>query len=96
MPGVHVTVNNYLNLAPLDFFGVCEEIVSRLIAATPVDTGFCAEHWRYVIISDNVVEIWNDTEYLSYLEDGHSKQADAGWIEDILNSITEIVFNYFN
>lgn len=96
MPGVHVSVSNYLDLPPEDFVAVCEELVSRLIDATPVDTGFCQDHWRYTIINDNLVEIWNDTDYLSYLEDGWSKQAEAGWIENILSSFQDIVFDYFN
>lgn len=96
MPGVHISVGNYLNLSVDDFTAICEELINQLIEATPVDTGYCADHWRYTVINDDLIEIWNDTEYLSYLEDGHSKQAEAGWIENILSNMSEIIFNYFN
>lgn len=96
MSGVHISVDNFLNLPAEDFIAICEDLVNELINATPVDTGNCAAGWRSTVISDELVEIWNDTEYLSYLEDGHSSQADSGWIEDILSSFSDIVFNYFN
>lgn len=96
MSGVHVSITNYLNLPPDDFVEICVDIVNRLIDATPVDTGYCVEHWRYTVISEDLVEIWNDTEYLSYLEDGWSNQASAGWIEDILSNFSVIVYDYYN
>lgn len=40
---------------------------------TPVDTGNARRGWRQR--GGNVV---NNTEYVSYLEDGHSKQAPGG------------------
>lgn len=78
------------------FQGVCEEIYGQLVDQTPVDTGNCQSNWNIDFIGEDTCEIWNDTEYLSYLEDGHSSQARAGWIEAILNSASQIVFDYVN
>jgi hypothetical protein len=96
MSGVHITINNFLELDQDTFYGVCEVIFNKLIDTTPVDTGECQAAWQIDYVDENTVEIWNDTEYLSYLEDGHSKQAPAGWIESILNSFSDIVFDYIN
>jgi len=96
MPGVHITITNVYDLEKKDFWDIVSRIYDRLIIRTPYDTGECTNAWEIDYVSRDEVEIWNDTEYISYLEDGHSKQAPNGWIENTLNSYKEIVYDYFN
>jgi hypothetical protein len=59
-----------------------QEVLSRLVAATPIDTGEAREGWK---ITERGIE--NDVEHMSYLNDGHSPQADANFIERTVLSV---------
>lgn len=96
MSGVHITIINVWNAPRRIFWEVCQQIFDRLMIRTPYDTGECTNAWEIDFISEEEVEIWNDTEYISYLEDGHSKQAPNGWIESTLNQFKEIMYDYIN
>lgn len=96
MSGVHITVVNFWNLERRDFWNIAQKLFDRLVIGTPYDTGNCLDNWEIDYIDVNSVEIWNDTEYISYLEDGHSKQKPNGWIEDTLNKYREIMYDYIN
>jgi hypothetical protein len=58
---------------------VMQENLERLAMRTPVDTGHAKASWR---ISNN--QITNDVPYMSQLNDGHSDQAPARFIEATL------------
>jgi len=59
--------------------------VKQLKDATPVDTGNARDGWR---VEDN--EIVNSVEYIEFLNDGHSDQAPARFIESTLLSNEEV------
>jgi hypothetical protein len=47
---------------------------------TPVDTGRARAGWRYEDLSDNQKRIYNQVEYIIFLEFGHSRQAPLGMV----------------
>lgn len=74
---VHVIDNP--GLSPDGFERFCELYLDVIIELTPVDTGFCATQWSYVIDpSYEFVTFYNDAPYAEYLERGWSKQAPNG------------------
>jgi len=51
---------------------------------TPVKTGFLRNNWAIEANEKNDcldVEVYNPTEYASYVEDGHRKIDRIGWVE---------------
>lgn len=58
---------------------VASSLVEKLKKATPVDTGKAQQGWH---LEGN--KIVNDTEYISALNEGHSDQAPARFIEATL------------
>ena len=66
---------------------VVEQIKAELVIATPVDTGAARAGWRVVKMPHkdrySVYEVVNDVPYISALNEGHSDQAPAHFIEAI-------------
>jgi len=60
-------------------------VVESLKEATPVDTGNARDGWR---IEDG--KIVNDVEYISSLNEGHSKQAPSHFIEQTVLNTTGV------
>lgn len=60
----------------------------QLVIVTPVDTGKARSGWGVIksktIFGSQVGEIFNNVEYISYLNNGHSKQAPEFFIEKVL------------
>lgn len=60
----------------------------QLRIVTPVDTGEAREGWKNKktnsLTSNQTGEIYNDVEHISYLNNGHSKQAPRYFIERVL------------
>lgn len=81
MPSIEVTISNDLGLEPDEFQSLCDDIYNEIIDNTPVDTGYAQSRWEINFINDNTCEISNDCDYISYLEDGHSKQAPNGMVD---------------
>jgi len=81
MPSIEVTITNDMGLDPDEFQSLCDDIYNEIIDNTPVDTGFAQSRWEIDFINDNTCEISNDCDYISYLEDGHSKQAPNGMVD---------------
>jgi len=52
------------------------DVKEALVEATPIDTGEARTGWK---ITERGIE--NDVEHISYLNQGHSKQADPNFIE---------------
>lgn len=57
-----------------------DELVLALSDATPVDTGLAASSWKADKGTDKAV-ISNDVPYIEQLNEGHSQQAPARFIE---------------
>jgi hypothetical protein len=62
--------------------GTAPEIIQRLAAATPKDTGAAASAWVARVDADKIIAE-NNTPYIGVLNQGHSRQAPALFIEDV-------------
>jgi hypothetical protein len=60
------------------------DIVGDLLAETPVDTGQAKNGWT-MDDSGDVITIENRIPYIERLNQGHSKQAPAGFVEEIID-----------
>ena len=60
-----------------------KEIYSELVIATPVDTGLARESWSLIQKDKETVIIENNVPYIEELNNGHSQQAPANFIETI-------------
>ena len=69
---------------------VANEVFVRIYNRTPVDTGYAQSRWQMSIGKEDFV-ITNDAPYISYLEDGHSKQAPIGMVAVTLNEVPTII-----
>lgn len=65
---------------------VTEELFTRIVRRTPVDTGKAADGWQI-----DGTSITNDVEYIQYLENGHSDQAPIGMIRISLEEVPQII-----
>lgn len=62
--------------------------VNQLRTVTPVDQGEARDGWQYSYSRlFGVATISNEVEHIVYLNQGHSKQAPAYFIEQVLNTI---------
>jgi hypothetical protein len=68
-------------------FASVTRLKNELMLATPVDTGEARDSWKInkVKVNENeqVYEITNDVPYIGALNEGHSDQAPAHFIETI-------------
>ena len=85
MASISVTISNNMGLDPDEFQSLCERIFNDIVDHTPVDTGYCQSQWQLDFPSEEECEISNDCDYVSYLEDGHSKQAPHGMVQVALD-----------
>ena len=104
MANYNVTVNNIeetlrrarkeaLGIAEDDFTGRVKQTVKSLIQATPIDTGLARQSWDYTIKQDQTgyyAIITNGTDYIEYLNRGHSQQAPSYFIEQVLAAVGEL------
>ena len=79
------------DIANLDILAKMTYATEQLRIVTPVDTGTARAGWEQLTIpeQDGTVGgiIKNDVEYISVLNDGHSKQAPKYFIEQVLVQI---------
>jgi hypothetical protein len=87
MPGIEVEINNTHNRDPALFEEQCYECFNLIVERTPVDTGFCQDGWEIEAAEEGTFIIYNRTEYVSYLEDGWSKQAPSGFVRISIEEI---------
>lgn len=66
------------------------EVFDLIVSATPVDTGFAISQW-FIAITKNICNIWNEAEYISFLEDGWSDQAPDGMVGPALDQLPDIL-----
>lgn len=95
MPTILVTLENTSELPQDVFDDLVAEIYDRIVDRTPIDTGLCQASWQLVKVDKDTYELYNDTEYVSYLEEGWSQQAPDGMVEVTLAEIPEIMSNIF-
>jgi len=75
-----------LDLVDAEVDDLIDYATEQLIIVTPVDTGEAREGWK----NDKGKEfkvIINDVEHIVYLNNGHSQQAPAYFIEEVLTKI---------
>lgn len=63
------------------------DLLAGLISATPVDTGVARNGWQMSKNGRSVI-VENQVPYIGILNDGTSKQAPAGFIEDEIDRVT--------
>ena len=63
------------------------QAVLQLKANTPVDTGRASKAWSSTLTQSQVATIVNDTPYIGVLNDGHSAQAPAYFVEQVLHRL---------
>jgi len=65
------------------------KLVTKLADATPKDTGAAAAGWRV----DSKGNIVNDVEYIDELNEGHSQQAPAHFVESVVIQSEDVIPN---
>lgn len=90
MASLSVDLTNDSGLPPEEFDALCNEIFDLIVSRTPVDTGNCQAAWQIYFSDENTCEISNSVDYVSYLEDGWSKQAPNGMVQITLDEISDI------
>jgi len=65
---------------------VTNDLYNELRSKTPIDTGKARRGWK-VSNGSQKSTINNRVEYISALEDGHSKQAPKGFVNQSINKI---------
>ncbi|GAA0766961.1 HK97 gp10 family phage protein [Brevundimonas olei] len=63
------------------------DLLADLIVKTPVDTGRARNGWEIVAEGEHTV-VQNMVPYIGVLNDGHSKQAPANFVESAVASVT--------
>lgn len=63
------------------------QAVQALKTATPKDTGRASKAWSSTLTSSEVATIVNNTPYIGILNDGHSQQAPAYFVEQVLHRL---------
>lgn len=79
-----------LQSADLDKFSeqmvkeLAERLLRKAVKRTPVDSGWLREGWfiggTHYYGGYYVVEVYNNTEYASYVESGHRTRDHKGWV----------------
>lgn len=64
---------------------IAQIIVNKVISKTPVDTEYLAKHWTTGEFKKEgdcySIEVINPIEYAEFVEFGHRKRNDKGWVE---------------
>lgn len=96
MPDVKVTLINS-NPQEIDEDGwanICQTLYEMIIDNSPVDTGNFKSNWQLNQLASDIFEIYNPTEYSSFLEDGWSSQAPNGVIDPVIEKLPSIIRKY--
>lgn len=78
MPAISIELSNSSGLDPSDFEEVILEFFNDVVSHTPVRTGYAQDGWDYEFEDTDNARVFNDVEYISYLDDGWSSQAPSG------------------
>ena len=63
------------------------DLMAGLILATPVDTGQARNGWQ-IDTAGGQTTVENRVPYINRLNEGHSKQAPAGFVENVIDDVT--------
>jgi hypothetical protein len=96
MPDIRTTLinSNPQEISEEDWFNICDELFELIIKLSPVDTGNFRDAWELNQVAGDIFEIYNSTEYASFLEDGWSVQAPNGVVEVALQKLPGIIRKY--
>jgi hypothetical protein len=96
MPSIKATLinSNPDNISVEDWASICEELFWIVVDSSPVDTGYFKDAWELNQISDDIWEIFNPTEYASFLEEGWSDQAPNGMLQPAMDELSSIISSY--
>ncbi|MFZ4165309.1 hypothetical protein [Brevundimonas sp. NPDC058933] len=64
------------------------DLQAGLMLATPVDTGQARNGWQIAEAGD-LTAVENMVPYIGVLNDGHSQQAPAGFVENVIDDVTK-------
>lgn len=64
------------------------DLLGGLQMATPVDTGEARNSWQIETTADQSV-VQTSSAYMHALNNGHSKQSPAGFIENVIDAVTK-------
>lgn len=63
------------------------DLLAGLVLATPVDTGQARNGWQ-IDTTGGQTTVENRVPYINRLNEGHSKQAPAGFVENVIDDVT--------
>ncbi len=95
MGSMVIMIQNESQMDSDEFESLCDDILSDLIDATPVDSGYCQSQWQIAKVDGEECEIDNDCDYVSYLEDGWSSQAPNGIAGPVLDDYPGISYEIY-
>lgn len=93
MGTVTLVVRNRNNLPKDIWEGICDDLLAFIQDITPVDTGYCQEHWEMNVTSTEAT-YYNSAEYSSFLDDGWSNQAPTGMTGPAREEFNNLVAQY--
>ena len=70
-----------------EFDKIVLQLIDELKQATPIDTGKARSGWEYQLTAKDIAYITNEVEYIGILNDGHSKQAPAYFVEQTVHRL---------
>ena len=70
-----------------EFEQVVLQLITELKQATPVDTGKARDGWMMTLTKADLAYITNEVEYIGILNQGHSKQAPAYFVEQVVHRL---------
>lgn len=96
MPSIKATLinTNPSNISVEDWESIVTEMFDMVVEMSPVDTGYFKDAWELNQLADDIWEIYNPTEYASFLEDGWSDQAPNGMLQPALNELSSLISAY--
>lgn len=65
------------------------DLLAGLIVATPVDEGTARNGWQ-IAGTGQITTVENMVPYIGVLNDGHSKQSPAGFVESEIDKVTRL------
>lgn len=93
MPSIKATLinSNPQEITADDWESICNDLFDIVIENSPVDTGAFQDAWELTMISDDIYEISNESEYASFLEDGWSNQAPNGVLGPAIQLLPRLI-----
>ncbi len=84
---VDALLDDFEELYKSEFDIMVLTLITELKQATPIDTGKARGGWEYQLTKSDIAYITNEVEYIGYLNDGHSQQAPAYFVEQTVHRL---------